>query len=148
MSNQEIAQAMRGHHAIMAQQLQDLAQKLETPESAWQSAREAVAAYLTNEVLPHAAAEESTVYRVGTNLANLTKLIESMLYEHTVIQSLTERLQGSPTQSQALTLAAQAAKLFEVHAEKENRFIIAVLEPREDVDLEAVLGDMHQLLAY
>ena len=147
MSNQEIAQAMRGHHAIMAQQLQDLAGKIESADPAWESARDEVAAYLTGEVLPHAAAEESTIYRVGTRLESLSKLIESMLFEHTVIQNLTESLRESRTRDQALTFAVQAAKLFDVHAEKENRFIIATLEPREDISLREVLGDMHRLLA-
>ncbi len=148
MSNQEVAQAMRGHHAVMVQQLQDLAHNLETAETAWELARDQVAAYLVDEVLPHAGAEESTIYRVGRELESLSKLIESMLFEHTVIRSLTDSLRGSRVHRQALTLATSAAKLFEVHAEKENRFIIATLEPREDVDLGAVLGDMHQLLAH
>ncbi len=147
MSNQEVAQAMYGHHAIMVNQLQDLTHKVETAEIGWESARDQVVAYLVEEVLPHAVAEESTIYRVGTEFESLKKLIESMLFEHTVIRRLTDSLRASVLRSQALSLAASAAKLFEVHAEKENRFIIATLEPREDVNLGAVLGDMHQLLA-
>lgn len=148
MSNQEVAQAMRRHHAIMVQHLEDLVGYLEKADTAWQTTRDRVAGYLVSNVLPHAAAEESTIYRVGTALESLTKLIESMLFEHAVIRDLAKSLEGSRTQGQALTLAASAAKLFEVHAEKENRFIIATLEPRADVDLEAVLGDMHQLLGH
>lgn len=148
MSNQEIASAMRSHHDLMVQQLQDLVQKIETAGPEWKSARDEVAVYLADEVLPHATAEESTVYRIGSTLEILSKLIESMLFDHTVIQSLTESLRGAHAQTQALTVAVQAAKLFEVHAEKENRFIIAVLEPRKDVDLGEVLGDMRQLLAH
>lgn len=148
MSNQDIAMAMRDHHAFMAQQLQNRVQSIETASTTWESARDAVVAYLVDEVLPHAAAEESTVYRVGAKLESLRQLIESMLFEHVVIQGLTEDLRESSQQSRAITLGAQVAKLFEVHAEKENRFIIAVLEPMAEINLEEVLGDMHELLAH
>ena len=148
MSNQEIAQAMRDHHAIMVRQLEDLARKIGTDELAWESARDETVTYLVAEVLPHAAAEESTVYQDGAKLENLSKLIESMQFEHTVIRALTDELRESHTQIQALTVAVQAAKLFEVHAEKENRYIIATLELRNDVDLRVILGDMRKLLIH
>jgi hypothetical protein len=54
---------------------------------------------------------------------------------------------AAPKWEEALVLGTEAARLFDVHAEKENRFIIAVLEPRNDIDLASVLGDMHHLLS-
>ncbi len=148
MTNQETARAMKSHHAQMAKELNDLVLAISTSEASWESARNAVASYLREQVLPHAAAEESTVYRVGAKEESLKALIDSMLFEHTIIKGVAERIASSNGRDESLVLAAEAAKLFEVHAEKENRFIIDFLEPRNDVDLGAVLGDMHQLLAH
>jgi hemerythrin-like domain-containing protein len=147
MSNQEVAQRMREHHALMARQLHILADNVVTQKDRWEIDRNEVGAYLTDDILPHAAAEEATIYRVGTQMESLKGLIDSMLFEHGVIRETRDRLLAAPKWEEALVLSTEAARLFDIHAEKENRFIIAVLEPRNDVDLASVLGDMHHLLS-
>ncbi len=147
MSNQAVAQKMREHHALMARQLHILADNVLTQKEQWETARNEVGAYLTDDILPHAAAEEATIYRVGSETESLKGLIESMLFEHGIIRETRDRLLAAPKWEEALVLGTEAARLFDVHAEKENRFIIAVLEPRNDIDLASVLGDMHHLLS-
>jgi hemerythrin-like domain-containing protein len=147
MSNQEIAEAMRNHHALMAQQLHTLAGHVVTQKEEWGTARNEVGMYLTDDILPHAAAEELTIYRVAAQVDSMKGLIDSMLFEHGVIREIREKLMAASMWEEAVTFSTEAAKLFEIHAEKENRFIIAVLEPRSDVDLASVLGDMHHLLS-
>ena len=147
MSNLETAHAMYDHHASMTRQLNALVGKLDPFSPTWVLARDEVSEYVCQELIPHAEAEETTVYHVAASLESLSKLIESMRYEHTEIQRLTRSLQVARTPDEGLMLAGQIAILFEVHAEKENRFVIDVLALQPDVDLPAVLGDMHQMLA-
>ncbi len=147
MTNQEVGQAMRQHHALMARQLHALVDNVVTQKEQWETARNEVSAYLADDILPHAAAEEATVYQVAAQVESMKGLVDSMLFEHGIIRETREKLLTAPKWEQALTLSAEAARLFAVHAEKENRFIIAVLERRSDVNLASVLGDMHHLLS-
>ena len=147
MSNKEIAEAMRNHHALMARHLHMLADNVMSQKDRWDTARNEVSAYLADDILPHAAAEETTIYQVANEFESMKGLIDSMLFEHGIIRETREKLMAATEWEEALSFSTEAAKLFEVHAEKENRFIIAVLEPRAGVDLAAALGDMHHLLA-
>ncbi len=146
MANRETASAMRSHHATMAEEFRTRMLALVAPQNDWVHARDHVVEYLTTEVLPHAQAEEATIYAVARTEASLSTLVQSMIWEHRVIGELTETLKVSETRDDALIVSAQAAKLFGVHAEKENRFIIAPLEPRADIDLDSVLSAMRTAL--
>ncbi len=147
MSNQETADAMVSHHHEMAQTLQERVQELGSNTNTWSSARDHIVDYLLEDVLPHAKAEESTIYEVALQYEPLVALVQSMIWEHTVICDLAHALKEATHRDGALMAAAQAERLFEVHAEKENRFIIADLTPRPGVNLDAILGAMCTALA-
>ena len=146
MSSQETATAMRAHHAAMAEEFQARTQALAAAQADWTSARDRVVEYLIDDVLPHAQAEESTIYRTALTEVTLSTLVQSMIWEHIVIGELAQALKDSHKRDDALMIAGQAAKLFWVHAEKENRYIIAALEPRADIDLDSILSAMRESL--
>ena len=148
MSNGEVAEAMMNHHAQMIGELKQVVSAVTSNLVAWDEGRDKVVDYLRAEILPHAATEESTVYRMGAQYERLTALIDSMVFEHAIIRSVMEALQLSSTREECIVLAAQASKLFSVHAEKENRFIIADLASRAEVDLRTMLGNMRHSLAH
>lgn len=147
MSNVEISRAMTNHHAEMVNALEGRIDLLVSSTENWQEGRNAVVSYLLNDVLPHAEAEESTIYSAALQFVRLTALVRSMMWEHTIIRELTQALQESIQRDHALMLAMQVSKLFWVHAEKENRYVIADLAPEPDIDLHAILGAMHDALA-
>ena len=147
MPNDVVASAMRAHHASMSREVNRLTEAVWSAPADWGSARDQLVHYLTTEVLPHARAEEVTVYTAGRQFKTLVGLVWSMVYEHEVIGTLTDQLAQATEWRGAADLASKLAQLFLVHAEKEDRFIIAELEPSGDVDLGAVLGDMHKALA-
>ena len=146
MSNPETAGAMRAHHAEMAAELNARTSALAS-DTDWTAARKNVVSYLLDDVLPHAQAEESTIYKIAMQYDSLSSLVQSMIWEHTIIRDLSHALANSANRDEALVIAGQAAQLFWVHAEKENRFIIAMLESRADVDLDGLLGAMRDSLA-
>lgn len=147
MANDVMANTMRAHHASMSREVNRLADALWNAPGDWQSARDQLVHHLTTEVIPHARAEEETVYAAGRQCKTLVGLVRSMVYEHEVIGSLRDRLAQATEWRGAADVASKVAQLFLVHAEKEDRFVIAALEPSSDVDLGAVLGDMHKALA-
>lgn len=146
MSNQDIADVMMDHHAQMIGELKELANGITKNPASWDDARDAMVAYLHSDILPHAVAEESTIYQTAVQFERLEALIASMLFEHTVIHDLIAALKAVTTQESACTAAAQIVTMFSVHAEKENRFIITGLAGLSEVDLAAVLGEMRQYL--
>lgn len=144
MSNHDIAQAMRHHHAEMVDKLHQLTQQM-VMASNWKFTRDIVTQWITTEIVRQALAEETTVYPVARRINY--QLIELMLYDHVALHTLTTELERSDTRDAALMACAQISHLFESHVDKENRFIISPIESLSDVNLEVVLGEMHQLLA-
>ncbi|NMP23977.1 hemerythrin domain-containing protein [Sulfobacillus harzensis] len=107
MSNRETALAMIAHHAEMAEELNDRAQAM-GPEGDWIPRRDHIVRYLLDNVLPHAQAEESTIYEAAVQQVVLSALVQSMLWEHTVIRDMAHELSKCADRSEARMLAAQA----------------------------------------
>lgn len=103
-------------------------------------------AYLAGEVLPHAQAEELTVYRSARSHPDLTGAVEEMIREHHAFADTIERLAGSPDSTDARSDAEQLAALFSVHVAKENDIVLPALVADPDVNLGAVLAEMHGLV--
>ncbi|MGN6521716.1 MAG: DUF2249 domain-containing protein [Actinomycetes bacterium] len=97
------------------------------------------------EVLPHAVAEEQTLYRVGAGLPRLTALVRVMTDEHRLLEQLVDDLEHSRANSDTVAAAAAVRALFASHLSKENDVLLpALLE--EGVDLAALLDGMHEVL--
>ncbi len=103
--------------------------------------------YWRHEVLPHAAAEESTIYADAARLPQALPLVRSLEYEHQDLKQRGAALEGlraraaaagtpgaggPPAGEPALGVAAAmeaaaATAVFHVHAAKENDFVLPLL---------------------
>ena len=144
-----VIQRVRAHHAAMSARLQGLT--LAVAEAADGSElAEGLATllwYWRHEVMPHAEAEETTIYAAAVGVPEARVLVRSLEHEHrdlrrrvAVLHGLHARAHAAATASetgrdtrepplrvQAATEAAGAAAVFHVHADKENDFVLPVL---------------------
>jgi len=147
-TDQQAADAIRAHHAEMAEELgrrvEDLLASVRRGE--WHAeAQKQVLDYLENDLLPHATAEESTIYRAGDS--GLTALlVRAMSEEHRI---LVARVAAFRAATDAVTVAASAAAiqaLFEAHLWKEDELLVPTLVAGASVDIASLLTDIHELV--
>lgn len=147
MTNQEVRTAMETHHAEMVQEVSRLSDAVWRNQDRWEPAHRRLLSYCTTTLLPHAAAEETTVYATSRARPQLEGLIQSMQYEHEVLKGLVTDFDRVKAWREAAELSSRIAEIFHVHAEKENRFVLAVLEVTPGIVLQEVLGALHGVLA-
>jgi uncharacterized protein (DUF2249 family) len=107
--------------------------------------RDAFVELLRDEVLPHAVAEEHTLYDVGASLAPSRLLVTAMVAEHRRLQSLVDALAAARTPVTMAATALAVRTLFDAHLAKENDQLLPTLII-ERVDLAALLNGMHEIL--
>lgn len=145
----EEARQILHHHAVLRRGLEERAGALcaavedgaphEKPLAALQE-------FLAGEVLPHAEAEERTLYRAAASQARGGQLVATLTAEHRRLVELAERLQAGADTATAATSAEWIATLFASHVAKENDLLLPVLI-NSGADLAALLADMHGTLA-
>ncbi len=146
----EAVRSIRAHHAQLTQGLSGRVCSVRDAVRGGgdtQAARDGLLAFLDEELMPHAAAEERTLYAAGRTLAEGRLLVEAMTEEHRALAALLAALRG---QSEPLDLAVSAAQiesLFGVHLYKENELLLPVLLDT-GADLRALLHDTHHLLEH
>ena len=148
MTAAEAYEAMLRHHKMLSEGLTGRAAAVSGMVVAGLPHAAAVAslnAYLTEEVLPHAVAEEKTVYPAAAR-AGLAGTIEEMLAEHVTLTSAAARLSETADGEAAAIQAREIAALFTEHAARENDVILPALLADESADLAALLGQMHDTL--
>jgi len=145
------AAAVEQHHAAMAGRLQVLVENLLTAVEAGNagaavSTREDLLAWLRDDLVPHAAAEEKAMYPAahGTDRGRL--LVDGMLDEHATIGALVEEVERAATPVRAAAAARALRALFESHLAKENELVLPLLAADPAVSVAALLGGMHELL--
>jgi len=102
-------------------------------------------AYLAAEVLPHAVAEEQTVYRAASAHPALTVVVSEMVSEHQSLALVTEQLADVTNADEAMGLAQQIVVLFSAHVRKENDVVLPALVVDDEVDVAQLLTQMHRL---
>jgi len=102
-------------------------------------------AFLAEEVLPHATAEESTIYRAASATGTLAAVVEEMTAEHRRLEALAEELAGSTEGPAALNVARTLGTLFAAHVEFENEVILPGLRA-SGADLAELVRHMHELV--
>src|SRR5690348_7290285 len=139
-------EAMLEHHKRLGEELAVRADAVSGAVAAGRPYGAAVAgliAYLAEEVLPHAAAEERTVYPAAAAHADMTGLVGEMIAEHVTLSALGARLAALTDSAAAAEQARQIARLFTTHAAKENDIVLPALVADQSVDLTALLERMH-----
>ncbi len=111
-----------------------------------EQARRELVAYLRDHLVPHARAEEQTMYPAAAGLPGGALLIEGMLSEHRTIMALADEVAtvGAPVRAAAAGRALAA--LFGNHLAKENDLVLPLIAAARDVSLAGVLAGMHDLL--
>jgi uncharacterized protein (DUF2249 family)/hemerythrin-like domain-containing protein len=143
----EAYEAMRTHHRMLSEQLAAHVSAVSEAVTAGQPHQAAVAglvAYLAGEVLPHAAAEEQTIYPAASEHADLVGTVSAMTAEHKTLSAAAERLASLTGGPAAAGQARQIAELFAEHAVRENDVLLPALLADHDTDLAALLAQMHR----
>ncbi|MCL2584174.1 MAG: DUF2249 domain-containing protein [Streptosporangiales bacterium] len=142
----EAYEAMVEHHTRLGEELAGHADAVSREVAAERPYGARVAgliAYLAEEILPHAAAEEKTVYPAAAEHAGMESVVSEMNAEHVALSALGTRLAAVIDGAAAAALAQQIAGLFTAHAARENDVLLPALLNDESVDLAALLGQMH-----
>ncbi len=145
------AEAVEQHHAAMAGALALKAETLAAAARAGKPAdaeevRQDLVRWSRAELVPHALAEETTMYAAARPMPEARLLVEAMLAEHKVIVGLVDELAGTTEMVTAAALARALRTLFEVHLTKENEQVLPLLVASPSVSVAELLGGMHELL--
>ena len=147
--NDGTAGAIRDHHARMVSDLQARVDLLRSDAAAGRDHHRAAAAVLSmleEQLLPHAAAEEQTLYPLAARRDDLRTLIEAMVGEHRHLQSAIDDLRSVTGGTEAAAEAQAISTVFRLHAGKEDDFVVPALASDPGIDLAGVLAGMHELL--
>jgi uncharacterized protein (DUF2249 family) len=146
----EALEAMLQHHRTLVGDVGDRITALaEAVDSgiAYEPAVAELITYLAEEVIPHAVAEELSIYRTAATRANLARTVNEMIAEHRVLTAAVESLANARSAPAALTQAKQIGAFFTTHVVKENEQLLPALLEDDDVDLVQLLEQMHHLTA-
>lgn len=139
---------IRAHHDQLGRTMSDhavtIARSIDRLTSP--APRQAVlAAFCADQVLPHAAAEEKTLYAAAAGLPATELLVRAMLEEHTTLRELAADLATATTPGEIVSASSALNALFQEHLKKENDVLLPALAAH-GVDLESLLGDAHEIL--
>jgi uncharacterized protein (DUF2249 family) len=146
----EAYEAMLEHHKRLGEELAGHADAVSREVTARRPYGTAVAgliAYLAEEVLPHAAAEEKTIYPAAAR-AGLAGTVVEMIAEHVTLSALGAEIAALTDSEAAAGQAQQIATLFTAHAAKENDLLLPALLADESADLAELLAQMHGITAH
>ena len=143
MKSAQALEAMLGHHAALEE---GVSRRVATIQAGGDGASLAeLLAYMASEVLPHAVAEEQTIYKVAAEREELAETIAGMVDEHRQLSAHLDRL-ATADEGAAATEAKAIEALFREHVAKENELILPVLAADPVVHLGDLLEEMHHSL--
>jgi uncharacterized protein (DUF2249 family)/iron-sulfur cluster repair protein YtfE (RIC family) len=151
----QAAEAVEQHHAQLARTLDSLVERLvaaarrtdhDVSNAAAQAAREELVDWCRLELLPHAQAEEQTLYPAAHDTVEGRLLVDAMLAEHVILADLVRRLADDSDPVRAAADATALRSLFDSHLAKENDLVIPLLLRTRGVSVADLLGGMHELL--
>ncbi|MGH9293606.1 MAG: DUF2249 domain-containing protein [Acidimicrobiales bacterium] len=148
ITESEAFEAMLAHHRVLVDEVARRVGALMSAVGGQVSHEPATAelfAYVADEVLPHALAEELTVYREAAARPELAATVAEMTDEHRRLASRLEDLASAPDGPAAAAKAEEIGLLFATHVAKENELLLPALEADESVDLSQMLVQMHRL---
>ncbi|HEX5265376.1 MAG TPA: DUF2249 domain-containing protein [Acidimicrobiales bacterium] len=141
--DEEAGRAIRAHHEELLEGVRAKTAALAGTAAAGEAfdhPRAELIAYLAGEVLPHAAAEEGTIYRAVA--AGLTETVDAMVAEHRLLEAKAEALASVEDPQACATLACEFSDLFARHVADENDVLLPALLRSDTTSLADVLGDM------
>jgi iron-sulfur cluster repair protein YtfE (RIC family) len=148
LTDAESAEAIRSHHSELQATLRRRVVALTDTVRAGhgsEPARLAVLEFLDTDLLPHATAEESSIYPAGDRGAT-AMLVQAMLAEHRNLVAHVAGLRQSSDAIEAMGFAREVQALFESHLSKENDLLLPVLMADPSVSLANLLSGMREIL--
>jgi uncharacterized protein (DUF2249 family) len=144
----DAAERVEQHHAAMSGQLDTLVQDLldAVPRGGADVARDRLVRWCRDDLVPHALAEEKTLYGAAAELPALRLLVEAMLAEHRVLVGLVKDLEREPDLLRAAATGWALRQLFAVHLTKENEQVLPALVASPAHSVARLLEGMHDLL--
>lgn len=144
----EAARKVEEHHARMAGRLDVLAGALVAAASngGGEAARRELLHWLRDDLVPHATAEEETLYPAAAELPEARLLVEAMLEEHRLIHRLVGELETANDPVTAACVATALETVFDSHLAKENDQLIPVLVSSPAYSVADMLAGMHELV--
>jgi len=142
--------AMLDHHAQLRGELESRVAALRDAAftgAPGQAAADAVVEFIDQQVLPHAAAEEGSIYPAAADDERVELLVDSMILEHRELEHRAQALRAADTPARALSAAEAFAAVFAVHVVKENDLLLPALQKRPGASLSTLLHDMHDRLS-
>jgi len=139
-------EAVEAHHAQLAGALAAHVDRLLVQQNAWEPARDALVTWARTELVPHAQAEEKTLYPAAGAFDRARLLVDAMVAEHGVIVGLVDEVASATDGVRAAAAGRALRALFDTHLVKENEQVLPVLAQAPEVDLTGLLGGMHELL--
>jgi uncharacterized protein (DUF2249 family) len=145
------AEAVEQHHAQMAGELALRVEALVVAAVAQDvrrsgDARAALVQWCTDELVPHALAEEEAMYPSAQAMVEGRLLVSAMLAEHQVITGLVRAVDDAADAVRAAAAATALRVAFDSHLAKENDLVLPLLVSTPDVSVAQLLGGMHELL--
>ncbi len=140
--------AILEHHAALRQQLDAHVEGLRDAVGRGEPhepALDRLTAFLADEVLVHAAAEEGALYPAAAAYPPASLLVAGMIVEHRALAREVAALRSADTPLAAAAVAQAVAVLFAVHVEKENDVLLPALIDA-GVDLPTLLSAMHDAI--
>lgn len=141
-------EAVEEHHGLLAGSLATRVERLVIAGEEWQSVRDELVAWCRDDLVPHARAEETSLYLAAGNFDTARLLVDAMLVEHSVISRLVDDLAAATDRVRAAGSASALQTLFETHVSKENDQLLPLLAQAPSVDLAGLLDGMHDLLGH
>lgn len=138
--------AVEQHHAVLAGALSTQVERLLSAGDAWQPIRAELMAWCRSDLVPHAQAEERTLYPAAGDFDQARLLVDAMLAEHDDLTGLVEELGKATDGVRAAATASALRTLFTSHLSKENDQLLPLLARAPNVDLSGLLEGMHDLL--
>lgn len=102
-------------------------------------------AFLAEDVLPHAWAEERTIYRAVGAHSGQDSLVHEMVAEHRAFVARATRLATTTDGPAAAREARELAASFAAHVAKENDALLPPLLADDTVDLASELAELHRM---
>lgn len=150
ITDTEALDTIRSHHRVLEQELSSRITALDravTDGRGHEQASAALVTYLADEVLPHAEAEEQTLYRAAAASAGLADMVNEMITEHRALSLAAEQFASAPDATAAAQQARQIGALFAAHVTRENEVLLPALADDSEAGLTELLGEMHRRTA-
>lgn len=143
--------AVEQHHAELGGALSSsvevlLAATARVDADAVSAARTSLVSWARRELVPHALAEEASMYPAAQARTEARLLIDGMLEEHKTILRLVDEVETAAEPVRAAAAAHTLGVVFDLHVDKENDLMLPLLASDPSVSVAELLGGMHDAI--